>query len=72
MTRSLRLGDLEITWADVFALNLRVHISASGAVTVSFLPRCERCLRDAEDCEVCRELRVAELYAAQSIAEVAV
>ena len=62
VTRALSINGKSITWEDVFVLNLRIHIDTGERVTVTFLPRCERCLAKHADCQICRELGVSELY----------
>ena len=66
VTRALKLGQRSIDWEDVYLLNLRVHIAADESVTVTLLPRCERCLRTHSfECERCEHLGIIALYEKQ-------
>ncbi len=63
VTKSLRLAGHLIDWDDVFVLNLRVRVDAQEHVTLTMLPRCERCLpRHSNDCPRCHELDILRLY----------
>ncbi|HTU69542.1 MAG TPA: hypothetical protein VMF11_04400 [Candidatus Baltobacteraceae bacterium] len=66
VSKSLVLGGQRIDWDDVFVLNLRVHIGADERVTVTLLPRCERCLRlHSFECERCDQIGIVTLYERQ-------
>jgi hypothetical protein len=56
-----------ILWEDVYFLNLRVHIASNESITVSVLPRCERCLNRHAGCETCEDLGIEALYSTGAV-----
>ncbi len=60
ITRNLRFNSHRVTWEDVYQVNLevRIHRTIGTAPEVTLLPRCIKCLRDHEDCDVCASLGI--------------
>jgi hypothetical protein len=61
ISRALRLGEVDIDWADVFICNLHVQVRRGGEFRVRRLPICEYFLKDHADCEACAELGILAL-----------
>jgi len=58
ISRNLRFDGQRVTWEDVYQVNLEVliHRDVGHPPEVRLLPRCERCLREHEGCDVCASL----------------
>jgi hypothetical protein len=57
ITRTMKLGDQEVTWSDVFACNLHVAVNREG-FEVRRLPLCQWFYRDHTGCPDCERLGI--------------
>ena len=59
MSRTMRLGEAEIGWDDVFFLNLHVQVQRDRKFRVQRLPICPYLLKDHTECETCAHLGIS-------------